>query len=332
MKKTIIFAAASAISTAQASYAQEAGFTWEGEVELGVDATVSSDDPTAEFSDTYISASLAFEAAIAQRLSLFGELTLESVIDAEDNRAFDDIGLYVAELGLRYNFGDTFVSVGKISPVFAVAWDEAPGFYGDALAGDYELSEMIGASVETPVGPGALSFAVFYADDTGLSDSIATKRGRVSVVDGGPGNTGKLDNVALQYTQEFGDTTAWIGARHLSAGDGDISDETGVVAGLTHGFANGFNLITEVAHFNGVGGTDDDATYLTTGLTYTQNVWTFSASTTVIDHSAAPTDSMIALGVDRNLAENIDASFGVARFDVEGEKSTAVGLSAVIAF
>ena len=41
---------------------------------------------------------------------------------------------------------------------------------------------------------------------------------------------------------------------------------------------------------------------------------------------------MIALGVDRNLAENIDASFGVARFDVEGEKSTAVGLSAVIAF
>jgi hypothetical protein len=291
-----------------------------------------SDDPAAEFSDTYLSASLAFEAAIAQRLSVFGELALESVIDPEDNRAFEDIGLYVSELGLRYSFGDTIVTFGKISPVFAVAWDEAPGFYGDALAGDYELSEMIGAAVDAPVGPGTLSFAVFYADDTGLSNSIATKRGRVSVVDGGPGNTGKLDNVALQYAQDFGDTTAWVGARHLSAGEGDISDETGLVAGLAHGFGNGFDMIAEVAHFNGVGGTDTDATYLTAGLTYTQDVWTFSASTTVIDRSAASNDSVIALGIDRNLAENIDASFGVARFDVEGQKSTAVGLSAVVTF
>jgi hypothetical protein len=38
-----------------AAQAQDAGFTWDAEIEIGVDSTVSSDDPTAEFSDLYLS-------------------------------------------------------------------------------------------------------------------------------------------------------------------------------------------------------------------------------------------------------------------------------------
>jgi hypothetical protein len=314
-------------------YAQEAGFTWEGSLEIGVDSTIDADDQGAEVSDAYLTFEAAFEAALTDRISVFGGLTLESVTDAEDDRAFEDLGLYVSELGLRFSFGETVVSVGKISPVFAVAWDGAPGYYGTTLAEDYELSEMIGVTVETPVSSagGTLSFAAFYADDTALSNSIGHKIGRNSVDAGGVGNTGKLNNVALQYTQEFGDTSAWIGARHLSAGTGDVSDETGIVAGLTHDFGNGFDVIGEVAHFNGVGGADADATYITLGGAYAVDDWTFSAVATLID-SENDTDSMIALGVDRAISERVEVNFGLARFDVGGEKSTALGLAAVISF
>ena len=53
-----------------AAQAQDAGFTWEGSVEIGVDSTVSSDDPTAEFSDVYLSIEAAFEAAITKEASI----------------------------------------------------------------------------------------------------------------------------------------------------------------------------------------------------------------------------------------------------------------------
>ena len=316
-----------------AAFAQDSRFTWEGSLEVGVDSTVDADDSSAELSDTYLTLEAAFEAALTDRISVFGELTLESVTDAEDDRAFEDLGLYLNQLGLRFAFGETFVSVGKISPVFAVAWDAAPGYYGTTLSEDYELSEMIGVSVDTPVSAagGTLSFAAFYADDTALSDSLGHKRGRNSVDAGGVGNTGKLNNFAIQYTQTFGDTEAWVGARHLSAGTGDESDETGIVAGLTHDFGNGFDMIGEVAHFNGAGGADADATYVTFGGAYGVDDWTFSAVATLID-SDEDTDSMLALGVDRAINEQLEVNFGVARFDVGGEKSTSVGVAAVLSF
>lgn len=335
MKKTILTAGLYGLvmTGATSVAAQEAGFTWEGSVEVGVDSTVQADDPINEVTDAYISAEVAFEAAITDRITAFGGLTLESVTDAEDDRAFEDMGLYISELGLRFAFGETFVSVGKISPVFAVAWDEAPGFYGTSLTEDYELSEMIGVTVDTPVGTsgGVVSFALFYADDTALSNSIGNKRGRNSSAAGGVGNTGKLNNVALQYAQEFGDTTAWVGARHLSAGEGDTADETGIVAGASHDFGGGYSMIGELAHFDNAGGTDGNATYATLGGAYALDDWTFSATATLVD-TETDTDSMIALGVDRALTENLEVNFGVARFDVDGEKSTAVGLAAVVSF
>ena len=335
MKKTILTAGlyGLALTGGTAVYAQNAGFVWGGSIEVGVDSTVNATDPAAELTDTYVTVDAAFEAALTDRISAFGALTLESITDAADDRAFDDLGLYVGELGLRFAFGETVVSAGKISPVFAVAWDAAPGFYGTSLAEDYELSEMIGVTVDTPLGNtgGVLSFAAFYVDDTFLSDSIGNKRGRNSVVAGGVGNTGKLNNFAVQYTQDFGDTTGWIGARHLSAGDGDVSDETGVVIGASHDFGNGFDMIAEVAHFDGAGGTDTNATYATLGAAYALDDWTFSTTATAVD-TATGTDSMIAFGVDRALTQTVEVNFGIARFDVGGEKSTAVGLAAVVSF
>ena len=325
--------ALAALAAASVS-AQESGFTWGGTLELGVDSTVSSDDPTAEIADTYGTVETAFEAAITDRITLFGGVTLESVTDPIGSRQFDDIGLYVGELGLRFNLAPAILSVGKISPTFAIAWDETPGFYGTSLAEDYELSEVIGASLDYALGDtgGTLSIAIFYADDTVLSDSLGTKRGRNTTAAGGAGNTGKLNNIAVQWTQEMGQTTYWVGARHLSAGVGDASDENGAVAGLTHDFSNGFEMIGEIAHFNGFGGTGGDATYATLGGSYAQGDWSYSASVTEIDTSASGTDHLVSLGIDYAFANGIEVGGGVGFFSVGGVKSQTLGAAIVIPF
>ena len=321
------------LANGQSALAEDSGpFSWEAEIEIGVDSTVDSTDPTAELTDLYLTAEGAFEAALGGGVSAFGGLTLESVTGATDDRAFEDIGLYVNELGLRFSFADTTVSAGKISPTFARAWDEAPGFYGTTLAEDYELAEMLGVMVEAPLGAsaGTLSFAAFYADTTILSDSVFEERGQNSTAFGGAGNTGELDNFAIQWDQEFGDTAVWIGARHLSRGMGDAKDETGIVAGASHGFGNGFSLLGEVAHFDGFGGSPDDATYATLGGSYAMGDWTFSASGTLIENSATGRDHMFAVGLDRTLANDIELQLGIARFDVAGDRATNIGAAIVI--
>jgi hypothetical protein len=322
------------VLAADPAVAQDSGFTWGGSLELGVDSTVASDDPTAETTDTYGVLEAALEAAITQRVTFFGAFTLESVTDPLINRQFDDMGFYVNELGLRFDLSPATLSVGKVSPAFAAAWNEAPGFYGTSLAEDYELSEVIGATLDYDLGDtgGVLSLAVFYADDTVLSDSLGTKRGRNTTAAGGAGNTGKLNNAALQWRREAGDTAWWVGARHLKAGAGDASSETGAVAGISHGFSNGFDVIAEVAHFNGFAGTGDDATYATLGGSYTAGPWSYSASLTGIDNSSTGNDRLVALGADYALANCWELGGGVGLYDIGDIKSTAVGVALVIPF
>ena len=318
-----------ALTGATPLLAQEQAFVWGGEFEIGVDSTVTSDDPADELTDNYASLSLAFEAGVANSITLFGEATLESVTDAADTRH-----LYVNELGLRFDLAAGELSVGKVSPTFAAAWDAAPGFYGTSLAEDYELSEVIGATFDMPVAAsgGLLSFALFYADDTAFSDSLGTKRGRNTTADGGAGNTGKLNNVALQYTQEMGDTTYWVGARFLTAGESDLSDEKGAVIGMAHDFGNGFDLIAEVAYFGGFVGTGEDSTYATLGGSYVQGPWAYSASYTGIDNTANGYDDLITVGVDYTFENDMSLGGGVGFYDVGGDDFTTVGASLVIPF
>ena len=138
----------------------------EAEVEIGVEANIASDDPDAEVSDVFLSVEVEAEFELSERITLFSELTLESVTDAEEDRAFRDLGLYVGELGLAFDLNPVTLSLGKISPAFGSAWDTAPGYFGADLAEEYELEEMIGVSAEVELGDAALTLSAFFQDDT----------------------------------------------------------------------------------------------------------------------------------------------------------------------
>lgn len=328
-------ASASAILLGCAAGAQAEGdprFIYEAEIEIGVDSVVSSDDPLGEVTNAFASAEVAIEYAVTDVVSVFAGLTLESITDPTDNRAFEDMGLYISDLGVNLTFDQITLTFGKFGPAFGLAWDAAPGYFGTAFAEDYELSEMIGVGATMALGAGNLSAAVFYQDDSALSRSWGTDRGRTTVGAGGVGNTGELNNVALQYSLETSNTLYSASASLLSAGLGDVEDQKGLTFGVVHALNDHVALIGEIAGFDGYGGTTDRANYLTLGGAYTQGAYTYAASYTRRDVSNAPVDHLISLGLDYTFQNDITLSSGYAYADEGGIGSHNLGLSVIIPF
>ncbi|MDQ2094083.1 porin [Rhodalgimonas zhirmunskyi] len=320
-----------ALCFAGAARAQDSRLSYEIEVEIGVDSVISSDIAGNEMTDTYATANVTLGYNLAPGVDAFLALTHESVLDPTGDRTFEDMGMYVGELGLSFAVGPAEVRVGKIGVPFGIAWDVTPGYYGTALAEDYELSEMIGVSAAVELAQGTLTASVFYMDDTGLSRSWGgTDRGRNTVAAGGAGNTGKLNNVALQYDVEFGATSLHAGASYLTRGQGDVADQKGLALGVVHGINDDLELMGEVAHFSGYGGTSDKATYATLGLAYTRGPITYSASLAQRDVTSTGKDRIATLGVDYEFKNGITLTSGYAFIDEAGANSQALGMAVVI--
>ena len=309
---------------------KDEGFKFSAEVEVGIEAIRNTDDPDDEVTDIFLSGELEAEVALGERITAFADLTFESVTDAEQSRTFQDIGLYVGEIGFSIDLDPVTLNVGKISPAFGSAWDTAPGYFGADFAEDYELEEQIGAIVEVDLGDGMLGMSVFYADDTRLSDSWGTHRGRNNTNAGGAGNTGKLNNVALQYDHEFDATTVHVGARFLSRGEGDDKDERGVVLGLTHGFSDDIEVIAEVAQFDGWEGTAESAFFATIGASLVYGPFMFSAALSRRDVTSAPMDHLMAFGLDYAFENGVTLSTGYAVKTEDREKTDSIAVSLVV--
>lgn len=319
----------------------------EGELELtlGNDNVVSSDDPGNEINDLFPEAALGLRVGLLPGLSLNAGLTLEPVLDPLpfEDRFFGDVGLYLDTLNLEAEIGDLTFVAGKFGPGFGRAWDNTPGIYGTDFAEDYELSEQIGFgaaySVATPAaGTHTLGANIFFADTTVFSDSIFTRRGRLSTADGGAGNTGRLDNFSVTLDgAEFPSLPGFsyhLGYRHLSAGLGDLGSENGFVAGVAQEakLASGLLLAFtgEVAHFDNFGGTLDSATYFTPGLALGGEHWHGELSGTVrrinFDVGGGQTDLLAQASVGYTFDNGIDLSAGYAFVRAENIRSHVVGV------
>ncbi|MEM7621269.1 MAG: hypothetical protein AAF228_12585 [Pseudomonadota bacterium] len=253
----------------------------EGEltVEFQVDSNFDSDDPDSEITDSFNTTELGLTAHIHQNFKVISTLVFEPVKDPEagDDRFFEDHGLYAEELYGKFVFDNVSVFGGKFNPAFGVAWDAAPGIYGADFAEDYELTERVGfgASLEvekTPFGKMEFVGSVYQADRSFLSDSAFTNRGQVSLSDGGVSNTDGLESFALAINGSelpgLADVEYNIGYRYQEAGEGDLSDEDGFVAGLkgTEKFKSvTLEWLTEFAYLDNAEGTNDELYYYTVG-------------------------------------------------------------------
>ncbi|MEQ8294782.1 MAG: hypothetical protein RIA08_21495 [Roseovarius sp.] len=331
--KRAMLVGASCVALAQGAQAEEGRFSWEGEVEVGIDSVFDSNVPGNEGKDPFLKVEVAAAFALSEYFSVFGGLTLEEMTGPSGS--IEDLGLYVHELGFQFGNDRVTARVGKITPSFGTAWDAAPGYFASSLAEDYELTEQVGATVDFAVGEtGTLSVGLFYADDTSLSRSWGFNRGKNRTVLGGAGNTGRLDNGAIQWMQELGSTTYHVGLRHLSKGTGDVKDETGVVAGVAHSFAEAgmpLELYAEVASFEGFGGSADDAVYATLGSAYLLGDTALSAAISHRDIDNFGSTSIFSLGVDHEFENGITIGGAIGRVDdVLGAEESIFGVSMVI--
>ncbi|MEM1313868.1 MAG: hypothetical protein AAGI51_04885 [Pseudomonadota bacterium] len=307
-------------------------FTWGLGMEVQNDFTFDADDPDAELNDLYPSITAELGLELLEDTGVFATLVLEPVLDPEDDRVFEDIGLYAEELFAQAGFGAVVVKGGKFNPAFGQAWD-APGIYGGGFAGDYELLERIGGALsfdfEAAGGEHSATASVFMADRTFLSDSLFTDRGQLERDDGGPSNTGGPESVALALDGAFGDTGYTAGFLYQSGGRGDPGDELGFVAGLNQVLEAGpgeLFLQAEAAYFSEYQAGPDDAVIATFIGEYGIDAVTVSAEYALRDVDGASTDHFATATVEYEFFEGLSAGIGYAYTREESEDSHTLGL------
>ncbi len=218
-------------------------------IEVQSDHTYKADDRANELSDTYNTTEAELGWYFSPQFSIQAGLVFEPVLDAADDRVFQDHGLYIEQLYGLYELNGFKLFGGKFNVNFGKAWDVTPGVYGTDFAEDgYEFTERVGLGAAVTRDAGGLgevtvTAALFRADTSGLSNSAFTSRGQLSVDDGGIGNTDKLENFAVAIDGENIPSLPGI-SYHLAyihqgkgrdvgvAGFGELGDQNGFVFGL----------------------------------------------------------------------------------------------------
>lgn len=331
---TILSVCASVALAQDATFEQAPRFTWGADLEIESETVLKSDNPSAEITDTLATVEAFADYAITDNFGIFAALTIETLTDAVGHRAFEDMGAYLHEIGFRFSALNGEFFIGKVSPVFGAAWDEAAGYHGGHLAEDYELTEMIGALADVDIGDaGMLSFGIFYRDDTVLSESVGHKRDRNTTAAGGAGNTGELNNATIQWRKDWDSTFAYVGARYLTAGTGDVDDEKGVVAGVGHAFNDSLALYGEVASFQNWEGGADDATFVTLNAAYALGAaTTLSGTYARRDIDSAGVTDLASIGLEYEFQNGITVGGAFAMVDEAGVEDQRVGLNVVFPF
>jgi hypothetical protein len=274
----------------------------EGSVALGHETIIPDDAASARVSEAFADLEAEIAVHLAPTARLGAVLAFEPVTDPApgEDRFFEDHGVFVEELYAGLDIGRAALQLGKIAPTFGWAADDAPGLYGGEIPGEYELVEQLGANArislsETAgVAPDttvehALHLALFAADTTFLSDSLFTSRGDLDVSDGGVGNTGFPQSLAVAYTMQVRDAEDELAGpsfqaamRRLAPGSGDAHAEWGWVAAFEdrRALGRGFQLspIAEAAYFVHAEGEADPAWAVTLGAELAKGRWLMSST------------------------------------------------------
>lgn len=324
-----------------AAHSQDASspFSAEFSVEIQSDVVVDSSAPGGEINNTFATVEGALSFALSSHSSINSTLVLEQITPPTSDSAFEDHGLYAEELYFTHDFGVAEVTLGKFNPAFGTAWDAAPGIYGVDFAEDYEISEKIGAGVSVPLplgtGEHSLSFAVFTADRSVLSESLGENRGRTDLNSGGVSNTNGLGSVSVALSGAFGATSYNIGWQSQAQGRGDLADQTGVVAGLSHDLADSgvaLTLLAELAYFDHFDGTRNSATYATFGAEVPLGPITVSAVYSLRDVDGAPKDHLATVSGEVNVTDDLTAALAYRYGDEGGDESHVIGALLTYAF
>ena len=301
MNKNVFTALSAVILLTSAPYAAIAAdvapsVSGELSFELQNDWNYASDDRANLNNNLSPKAEPSVTFTFSPRWSVFAHAVMEPVGSAAkfENRAFEDIGLYMQDLYVAFSDDRFGARAGKLNPGFGVAWDRAPGVYGTDMAEDYETSERIGIVGDWHIAAGAngnhtVSAATFFADTTFLSESALRGRGDNRKEDGGVSNTESFESFLIALNGEkmpsLGNLGYHLSFMHQAKGAGNTTDENSVAAAVFTRFDLGgdaaFSPLLEVVRQTGVGGASDtDRLYLTLGGQVDWKGWNVAVSWT----------------------------------------------------
>ncbi|MEO1138925.1 MAG: hypothetical protein AAFW87_05660 [Pseudomonadota bacterium] len=331
---TLLGAAAAALPIA--THAQDAGgsrFSADFTIELQNDYTFDSSDPANELNDTFLTIEGALSFSLGPNSSINSTLVIEPITDATGDRFLEDHGLYAEELFFSHEFGGVEIVLGKFNPSFGVAWDAAPGVYGVDFAEDYEITERLGAGVNVPIAGGdhVFSVAFFQADRTLLSDSFGEERGQTSLAAGGPSNTEGPRSYSVAVSGSIAGTDYNFGFQNQAAGQGDVENQLGYVAGLSRNF-NGVDLLGEVAYFSEFDGTSSSAFFTTVGVAVPVGRVRLSGVYSHRDIQGAPEDDLVTVSAEMELLDGLTGAVGYRWADEDGAENQTLGTLLVYEF
>lgn len=307
------------------------------------DWVIAANDPADETNSLYPVLNLATVFGLLPHTRINLGLTFKNAVEPVGNNYFADLGLYARYANVGFTVGELELFAGKFEPRFGRAWDITPGIYGNDLTTDYQLIEMVGVGGTYSIGGGAggshvLGASAFFADTTVLSESLFSNRGRLTLFDGGPANTGRLDNFTV--TLDGSDIAAMpglsynLGFARLAAGRGDLADQTGYVLGLAKSTALTprltLTLNGEIAHFDNFGGTRDDGTYYTLAAELARERWRGVLATTILERALAgggsETTSLLQVSGGYTFDNGLDVDLGYAFTNEAGDFTHMVGI------
>lgn len=317
-------------------------------VELEADHTYRSDNPDNKRSIGFAKAELASTLHLTEAFSVLAIVKFEPVNDPTPGRDswFGEQGLFLDTLAADYDDGLLLGTAGKFTQNFGIAWDLAPGIWGNSFAEDYELSERWGLRAGAQGDAGdwgkhSVTASAFFRDTTALSDSAFTRRGRLRRSDGGPANTEspKSFNLALD-SEEFvvvPGLRTHLAYLHQARGVGNDAAEKGIAIGAAWEIelAEEWTLtpIVEHARFHDFGGSDGArARYLTAGGELRYGPWNLAVVQAWRDAREPGSDEVrdrlfqITGGYKFDFGLGIDAGWFATRTDGVDDRGVGVRL------
>jgi hypothetical protein len=256
-----------------------------GEADLGLYAigTYRATERARRGGDLFLLGEIAVGLHLSPRLSIQGVMKSEPIGERGPNGALRGVyaqAAFLDELRLDWRATDALrLFAGKFAAPFGRGYDDFPGILSPIRAEHgYEIAEALGFGATWTIvadprfGEHDLSAAVFTLDTTFLSSTAFTRRrccegeydrfARNTRAQGGPGNTGRLDNFAIALD---GDRIPWLPdfAYHLAMvsrapGRDGTAREWGYAAGLRYelrwGHDSRTRLFAEHVEFRNAGG------------------------------------------------------------------------------
>ena len=305
----LALALAAAPPLAAAEEAKEVSYPrFSGEVvfELQNDDVYQSPDPEAEESSLGLVIEPDLFLHLSERFYVNAGLTLEDVEavgeEGEPGYKGESFGAAVGTFTLNYEREELSLYGGKFGPNFSLAYDAAAGLYGADRSGDeIELADFLGAGGSVRLTEGhSLSGSVFRADRSTLSKPLFPDRDRLTLADGGPGNTEGFESFAFALDgEEFPRAPGLryhLGWARLGVEEGDSENRLAAAAEYAVEMENETTVTTLgelVRVMNADGDPEVDRNYMTASVLGEYKGWNAAFALTTRNTSGGEEDGSV---------------------------------------